>query len=251
MKSLCPALIGGVALAFGVAQAMGLQVASTSSQVVQFDFKATVQADGTVSDIEPDAALPEAFQAMIRRNVATWRYKPAQWQGKSYSMPVAQTIRAQVVPTEQGGLALRITEVTGPVKRVGFGERTRMEGVPMPPPRFPPELQQRGATTAIVYSVLYDEVGKARQIDLVYPSELDSNHQLWDASSREAMAQWVLPHMLEGVPISCRSNVPMIYQAASAPERARIPPEVAAFFDKYTDMCPMVRLETSVAGRLL
>ncbi len=216
---------------------------------MQFDFKATVQADGKLADIQPDATLPEAIQSMIRKRAVTWRYKPKQWQGKPYSSPIAQTIKAVAVPTTQGGFALRIEEVAGQMRFVA----KREEGVLMPPP-YPHELRRRGVSAILVYSVLYDEVGKPQQVDLVYPSALDRDIKRFDEAARNAIAKWKATHEFAGVPIACRANVPITFQVENADGTygsLRVPPEVVAYFDKYTDMCPSTKLETPVKDTFL
>jgi len=251
MQALCAALIGGALFVAGIAQAAKPKDTPTAAQLVQLDFKATVQADGTLTDIQPDEALPEALQAMIHHRVATWHYRPQQWQGKSQPVTISQTIKARVVPTVQGGFALRIADVTGQVRFIGPPPADQREGMPWPPPKFPPELMARGINAVLVYAVLYDEAGKAQQVDLIHPSDPDRDYRRLDKSAREAMAQWVRPHKFEGTPIACRAKVPITFITDDSPEQTRVPPEVAAFFDKYTDMCPAVELETPVADTFL
>lgn len=218
-------------------------------QVLQFDFKATVQADGSVTNIEPDAALPEPIKAMIRKRVATWRYKPAQWQGKTAaSIPIEQTIKAVAVPTTQGGVALRIEEVTG---KTLSGEASKKRFAMQPLPPFPPDLQKRGASAQLVYAILYDEAGKPQQVDLMYPAELDRNIRGFDEASRKTIAKWVAPKTFDGMPISCRERRPIGFNTGDESLPLRVPPEVASSFDKYTDMCPLTTLETPAAGTFL
>jgi len=243
---LCAALVGGIVVSAGVAQAATPQ--GSKPLLVQFDFSATVQADGTLADIQPDVALEETFQSMVRGRVATWHYQPAQWQGRSAASPISQTIWAHVVPTADGGFAFRIAEVTG--QRKSEADARRMGGVPYPPPRFPPDLMQKGVNAVLLYSVQYDQAGKPQQIDLMYPVEVDSIHMRLDGAVRDAMAQWTVRHSFGGQPIACRSKVPMVFASRNAPVLEELA-EVAALFDRYTDMCPEAKLETPVAGTFL
>lgn len=247
MRAVCAALVGGIALVVGVAQAAKPE-ASKQAPMLQLDFKAIVQADGTVTDIQPDPALPAAVQALIRQRVATWRYSPMQWQGKSQLSPIAQTINVQAVPTEQGGVVLRVAEVSGQMRNIGSAKP--VAGIPIPP-KLPAELQRSGINAVVVYAVLYDEAGKPQQVDLLYPSELDRDYKRLDKAARDAIAQWVMPHTFDGAPISCRTYTPITFRTDGAGELPRVPPERMASFNGYVDRCPTTSLETPVAGTFL
>ncbi|WP_330947658.1 hypothetical protein [Thermomonas sp. LB-4] len=218
-------------------------------QLVRFDFSATVQADGTLADIQPDAALAENLQAMVRRRVATWRYTPLQWQGKQVASPVSQSIKLEIVPVAESSFAFRILGVGKQEKPALIVRRT--EKTPMSPPRFPPELMRSGVNAVLVYAVLYDAAGKPSEVELMYPAQVDRVYQRLDAASREAIAKWSVPHTFEGAPIACRDNVPITFQTDSLTSQLQAPPEVAELFDRYTDMCPEAKLETPVAGTFL
>ena len=248
MKLPSAVLLGGLLWLAGMAQAMP-PGKETKPQLPQFDFEATVQADGAVTDVRPDPALPDALQALIRQRVATWRYSPRRWQGKAEPSPVSQRIKAETVPMAAGGVALRVVEVTGQTRMVRAASRP--VGVPMPPPRFPPELMRDGVNAVLVYSVQYDEAGKPQQVDLVYPAEPDRVYKRLDQATREAMRQWVMPQTFGGVPITCRANVPITFATTVDSQSLRAPPDVDASFDKYTDLCPATKLETVVVGTFL
>lgn len=51
--------------------------------MLSLDFKAAVQADGSLATVEPDAALAPPLQAMLRKQMAGWRYAVDTWQGKA------------------------------------------------------------------------------------------------------------------------------------------------------------------------
>ena len=146
----CAVLVGGIVGWAGVAQA-------AKPELVQFDFTATVQTDGSLADIQPDAGLPENLQAMVRRRVATWRYRPTQWQGKPVASLVSQSIKLEIVAVAESSFAFRILEVGQQVKPVRIAGKT--EKLTMPPPRFPPELMRSGINAVLVYAVLYDQTG--------------------------------------------------------------------------------------------
>lgn len=243
---LCAALVGGIVGWTGMAQAAK---PPAKPQLVRFDFSATVQADGTLADIQPDAALAENLQAMIRRRVATWRYTPLQWQGKAVAAPVSQSIKLEIVPVAESSFAFRILGVGKQEKPALIVRRT--DKTPMSPPRFPPELMRSGVNAVLVYAVLYDAAGKPIEVELVYPGKVDRVYERLDVASREAMAKWSVPHTFEGAPIACRDNVPITFQTGDLSGQLQAPPEVAELFDRYTDMCPEAKLETPVAGTFL
>lgn len=216
-------------------------------QVLKFDFKATVQADGSVTGIEPDVALPEPIRIMVRKRVATWRFRPPVWKGKTGASTIRQSIHA--VPVEaQGGLALRIEDVTAPVD-------VALRGKDAPPPKYPSALKRRGMGAVLVYAVLFDEAGKPLEVDLVHPSKRTGDIDRFDKAAREGMERWVWPKTFDGKPISCRASVPVIFgtvDTRNAPGSSRANSNEVDGFAKYTDMCPeTTSLETSVKGTLL
>ena len=79
--------------------------APAPASMLYLDFKADVQADGSLANIAPDAALAPALQAMVRKQVAGWRYMPGTWQGKPVPKPVSQRIVAEVIPAAGGGFS--------------------------------------------------------------------------------------------------------------------------------------------------
>ena len=76
MTAKAAALLAGVMLMAGALQADARGGAKPAPLQFDFDFEATVQADGSVTDVRPDPALPEAIQTLVRQRVATWRYSP-------------------------------------------------------------------------------------------------------------------------------------------------------------------------------
>lgn len=237
----------GAVLVGLLGMAATLQVAASgdaSSTLQTFDFEATVQADGSVTDIQPDSALPESIQALVRKRVATWRYAPARWQGQAAPSKIAQRIKAEAVPLREGGAALRIVEVT---------EQPRFEPgtLRMQPPRFPPGLARAGVNAALVYSVLFDERGIPKNVELVYPIVRNSTIVQLDEASREALRRWIVQKTFNGAPIACRVKVPLTFVTTVDDASLRAPPEVDALFEAYADRCPQAELETRVVGTLL
>lgn len=249
MTAKAAALLAGVMLMAGALQADARGGAKPAPLQFDFDFEATVQADGSVTDVRPDPALPETIQTMVRQRVATWRYSPTRWQGTAEASTVKQRIRAEAVPTREGGFALRIIEVTGQIRTAPANSRAA--AMPMPPPRFPPELMRKNVNAVLVYDVLFGKDGIPHDVKLIYPSEPDSTIKRLDEASREAMRQWVAPKTFGGAPIACRVEVPIIFATTLDATLLHAPPEVSAMFEAYADRCPVAKLETPVAGTFL
>ena len=47
---------------------------AAATTVLNLDFKADLQADGSLANMAPDAALAPPMQAMLRKQVAGWRW---------------------------------------------------------------------------------------------------------------------------------------------------------------------------------
>lgn len=224
----------------------GAARAEQAPQVARFPFSATVQADGTLADIQPDPALPAVFQTMVKRGVAAWRYAPATWQGRTAAAPIAQVITVEVEPRAEG-YAFRILGVGEDLRS---GEAKLRASAANAPPTFPVELMRRGVNAILVYSVQYDAAGKPGQIDLVHPTTPDADHRRLDAATRAAMTEWTASHSFDGAPVACRTKVPVTFQTGDA-EPLPVPPQVDAQFARYPDMCPAAVLQTKVAGSFL
>ena len=232
--------------------AAGPKATAKPAQVLQFDFKATVHADGSATDVEPDVALPEPIKAMIRKRVATWRYKPPQWRGKAATATsIQQGIVAVSVATSPGRYAFRIEGVTAPEELELARQR---KDATVGSPRYPLALKRREVSAVLVYAVLFDEAGKPQQVDLVRPSTRNRQIDSFDEAAREAIAEWVWPKTFDGKPISCRAAVPVAFGTIreGAPEPSGSDSSKADAFDRYEDMCPLsMSLETQVKGTFL
>ena len=217
--------------------------------VLNLDFKADLQADGRLANVEPDAALPPAMQAMLRKQVARWRYVPGSWQGKPVLSRFAQRLVVEALPVASGGYALRIKEVTGiPLVMDAKG---LAKGVRMSPPPYPHEAQRQGIEATLIYAMRRDPQGAPIEVELV-----DAQVPKWwlkqfDAAGRQAIRQWRLqPTEVEGQAIDCRWLTPMTFHVGG--DEPSPMPDVQPFRSRYPDACPAPpMLETKVAGVLL
>lgn len=220
-----------------------------ASQEVSLDFTANVQPDGTSSDILPDVALPPEVQELVRKRVSSWRYEPAQWQGKPIVQSISQRIIVEPVSTTSGGYVLRIKRITG-VTRQAAGESIP-DGTKMSPPVFPNELRRRGIGGTLVYAILLDESGKPLQVDLLSPADPDSDFKLLDQSARKAIATWKMyPPKAGEVPIRCWIRLPLQFSVVPGTQRAASD-QGASLEARSADMCPKATLTTQVVGTTL
>jgi TonB family protein len=227
--------------------------AQAPASLLHLDFKADVQADGSLANIEPDAALTPALQAMVRKQVAGWRYMPGTWQGKPVPKPVSQRIVAEVVPAAGGGFALRIKHVTS-VPRYLDTKRARA-AAPMLPPRYPEGAQRQGIEATLVYAMRRDPQGAPIEVELVDAQVPGNWKKQFDEAGRDAIRLWRLePVEVEGQAIDCRWLTPMTFRLGEG----RSPPPTAPALDlrpylsRFPDACPLSPvLETQVAGVFL
>jgi hypothetical protein len=140
-----------------------------------------------------------------------------------------------------------IDAVTAVMKHV---ENTKsQDGTAFLPPKFPAEQVLRGVNAQFVYAVLFDEAGKPQQVDLVYPQQLDYDQRQLDKASHAAIAQWIRPIAVDGMPIACRVNVPISFRTGDEPMVDDA--DLAARFDNFADKCPAAKLITEVVGTYL
>ena len=227
------------------------QAPGAAPTLLSLDFKADVQADGSLANVEPDAALAPPLQAMLRKQVAGWRYALGTWLGKPVVKQVAQRIVVEVLPVASGGFALRIREVTGiPVEMDGSG---KAKGMRMSAPRYPEGAQRQGVDADLLYAMRLDAEGAAVDVELVDASVPGPWVKQFDAMGREAIAQWRMrPIEVEGQRIDCRMLIPMQFRVSDGPPKKEAGIDSKPYRSRYADICPASPvLQTKVAGVLL
>lgn len=112
MTSMTSTMLVGLLAMAGATQADAS--GGSGSLQLRFNFEATVQADGSVADVQPDPALPASIQARVKQAAATWRYAPIRWQGQAIQVRIVQQVKVEATPRPEGGTALRIVEVVKP-----------------------------------------------------------------------------------------------------------------------------------------
>lgn len=241
--------VAALSLVLATATATALaQTQAAPPAVVHLDFRADVQPDGSLANVEPDASLAPALQAMVRKRVVEWRYDVGQWQGKPGPRRVSQRIVTEALPVSSGGFALRIKEVTvGVMPTVGpqFVDRR------MFPPEYPIEARRRGVAGTLIYAVRVDGQGKPKEITLLAPEKPDRWMKMLDKASQEALAKSTMAAIrVDDAPVECVAVVPMEFSLGDKPRMDKT--DLAPYRARYPDACPVgPKLLTTVAGTLL
>ncbi len=228
-------------------------LAESPPKTIQLDFKADVQADGMLANIEPDASLSPQLQAIVSKGVARWRYRAGTWQGKPVPGKVSQRIVAEIVPVASDSFAFRVKEVlTVPVLVDGRRARAHPR---MDPPRYPVEAQIKGIEATLVYAMRRDAQGKPLEVELVDAEVSSAWRREFDAASLQAIRKWRLePTEVEAQAIDCRLLVPMTFRLGvgiTRPQPTPIP-DMRPYLPRFADACPLQPdLETQAAGTLL
>lgn len=235
------------------AKAQAPAPAPAPANVLHLDFKADVQADGSLANVEPDAALAPALQAMVRKQVAGWRYILGTWQGKPVPKSVSQRIVAEVIPTAGGGFALRVKRVAA-VPRY-LDSRQARAAAPMLPPRYPEDAQRQGIEATLVYAMRRDPQGAPIEVELVDAQVPGNWKKPFDAASRGAIRLWRLePVEVEGQAVDCRLLAPMTFRLGEgrSPPPPAPAPDLRPYLSQFPDACPLPPvLETQVEGVFL
>ena len=239
----------------GLAAALCLTSARAQApgSVLHLDFKADVQADGSLANVVPDEALPPALQGMLRKQIAGWRYRPGTWQGKPVPGRVVQRVVAEVIPAASGGFALRIKDVTA-VSILLDNKRARAASS-MLPPRYPEGAQRQGVEATLIYAMHRDPQGAPIDIELLDAQVQGNWKKAFDVASRQAIRSWRLePFEVEGQVIACRLLTPLTFQlgVGNSPPPPAPATDLRAYVPRFPDACPLPPvLDTHVAGVFL
>ena len=225
------------------------QVPAAAPHALNLDFKADVQLDGTLANVEPDASLAPTLQAMVRTRVAEWRSDVSRWPGKPESQRISQRIMVEALPVSTGGFALRIKEVGGGV--MPDPSNPQPGDMRMFPPDYPIEARRRGVTGTLIYAVRIDAQGKPKEITLLSPEKPDRWMKMLGQAAQDAITKWTLAVIsVAGTPVECVTVVPIEFALGNKPEPDTT--DLASYRARYADACPAApKLLTEVAGTLL
>lgn len=242
-------LKGMLLLAAMCAMPVLAQTPSAVPTLFNLDFKADLQLDGTLTNIQPDATLAPALQAMVRKRVEEWQYELATWQGKPVLGATSQRIVVEAVPVSSGGYVMRIKQVTPATISISPAEMT--DDFRMVPPEYPGVVRRRNVVGTLVYAMSIDAQGKAQAVELIFPEQPDRWFKMLDESSRAAIAKWTMPpSRVNGVPVDCRVLIPMQFTLSNVPMPSAT--NTKAYRSSHADICPSPpTLLTKVDGSLL
>ncbi|HPW12022.1 MAG TPA: energy transducer TonB [Thermomonas sp.] len=223
--------------------------AASPPRALSLDFQADVQVDGRPVNIAPDPGLSPALQALVRKQVAGWRYIPGTWQGKPVPGHVSQRIVVDVVPAASDGFSLRIKSVTS-VPMV-LDSKGAPSSRAMNPPSYPIEAQRQGVEETLVYAIRRDPQGKTSDVELLDSQAGNNWKKTFDAAARRAIGQWQLePVEVDGQRIDCRLITPITFRLGvgrSLPPATM--PDMRPYLPRVPDGCPLPPvLDTKVEG---
>ncbi len=194
-----------------------------------------VAADGSVTSVAPDPALPEGLRAGLQKRIARWRYEPAQWEGRPVSLRFTSALRLQPVTTTSGGYAIRVLGVSTQAP----------PGVHMEPPVFPRSAMRAAVNAVLVYRVHVAEDGRVSLVGREYPRAVGGHLKSLDEVSKEAIAGFSRPpYVVDGKPVACDLLQVFTFYSTGKPNA----PEPEAPFE---NQCPAVKLETKIEGTML
>lgn len=220
--------------------------------LLELRMRIQVAGDGSVSSVTPDAALPDAVRQLLVRRVTQWRFKPVLWQGKPASVTNDWALRAQLVPTTQGGQVLKVVEAQL------FDPKQQMVA-----PRYPESAMRSEVSASFIYAVTQRRNGELVEPRLVW-SQGEGGESSWLRTFEEAihasLADSRLPEVvIDGAAIECMRIVPFDFRMATSDGNAKESPALAearriameAWEARTPDQCPMPKLETAIAGTIL
>ena len=141
--------------------------------------------------------VPEPVAAVLRRNVASWRFLPARRGGR----PVAADVR---VPF--------LTGISGP--RSGGAPFKPVHMVHTVPPEYPLSMQMSGFRGEVLVSFVVDTEGRVR-----HPMVARSLNPAFDDAAIASVSQWRFePATKGGVPVDARVNVPITFRLEESSE---------------------------------
>ena len=181
---------------------------SAQPKVVAFNasVRVEVDADGKPVKVEAPADLPQAIRAYIEKRVASWQYQPARANGTPAAAVTYVRVGACAIPAA-GGYRMGLDFKGNGPALVNAGPWF------MPPPRYPPEMQRRGAqgTYVVTYAILPDGTTKVASVK---PSESTGNR--YATAFRDALTEWIeglhyQPEQVGGIAVATEMSFPVIF----------------------------------------
>jgi len=242
-------------LAGATAHAAEPAPAQPAPTVLNLPLEIGVDAQGKVTEVVPDASVPDALKPGIVRRASEWQFAPTIWQGQPAAFRGRVLVRVQFAATTDGKTVAQIVDAKGsePIKgHLGTNA-----------PRYPLSAAQRGVGGTFVHSMRQEADGSLSNVQLLW-SGGEGSKKKWatqfDESLREVYAKaHRQPAIINGQPVACSAQLNFEFSVAKPseqpPQRTSDIPErdaaIAAWRAATPDECPMLTLTTDVAGQLL
>ena len=209
MKTTRAALLLGVLAA---TSGQAAEPAAAKPDVVAFNASVRVEVDaaGKPVKVEAPADLPEAIRGYIEKRVASWQYEPAKQDGVPAAAITFVRVGACAIPAA-GGYRMGLDFKGNGPSLVNAGPWF------MPPPRYPKEMQRRGAegTYEVTYAIQPDGSTKVAAIE---PIEGTGNRYV--TSFRDALTDWIeglryQPEQVGGIAVATEMSFPVSFELRS------------------------------------
>lgn len=205
-----------LALSTGVVGAAAAGDTPAKPDVVAFNASVRVEVDaaGKPVKVEAPADLPEAIRGFIEKRVASWQYAPAKQDGLPAGAVTFVRVGACAIPVAEGYRLGLDFKGNGPAI-VNAGPWF------MPPPRYPTEMQRRGAEGSFKVSYAIQADGTTR-ITSIKPLDGMSNRHV--KAFRSALTGWIeglryQPEQVNGLPVATDMSFPVDFTLREGPSR--------------------------------
>lgn len=232
-------------LAWLAAPMLALLSTSLQGQDLGGHRQATVHLDaqGRVDEVVLHGEMHPRVAALLRADIARWRFEPARVDGRPVSSITHLQIGLRARPLADGSFGLEVASVQNGVRLVEVGAMS-----------FPAGAMRRNqqGTVEVVATVHPD--GRVE----VHETRGDAPRALHAAASRMLRSSRFEPEQIDGRPVAARIQKPVRFVLVAAPPgRHKLPVEVGdgpwpeREDDSFRTLDSAVRLVTPVEGRAL
>ena len=254
--------IGLLCLLLGSATSHAAEPAAAqpAPTVLNLPLEVGVDAQGKVTEVVPDASVPDALKPGIVRRASEWQFAPTIWQGQPAAFRGRMLVRVQFAATSDGKTVVQIVDAKGRQPIEAFLGTSG--------PQYPGAAAKRGIGGTFVHTMRQEADGSLSDMQLLW-SGGEASQKKWlkqfDESLREVYAKARRqPVIINGQPVACHGQLTFHFSVAAPkePPPKGPPPEpasdiqardaaIAAWRATTPDECPMLTLTTDVAGQLL
>ena len=212
--SRAPWQLTGAALALLLAAPVVAADGAGKPGVVAFNasVRVDVDASGKPVKVEAPADLPESIRSFIEKRVASWQYSPARQGGVPAPAVTYVRVGACAIPdATSGGYKLGLDFKGNGPAIIDAGPWF------MPPPRYPVDMQRRGAegTFKVNYAIRADGTTKIASIE-----PIEGTIGRFVKPFRGALTDWIeglryQPEQVGGVPVATEMSFPVSFMLST------------------------------------